>query len=463
MRCTLLTAALAAAAILVVWHLWPAAPVVGQGPPRPANLPGAKPANSFVGVASCASMACHHGNGPPGSAGSEYTTWVTKDPHARACEVLFSERSQRMSRLLKRPAAHQDSLCLNCHVQQQYAAQTYSPRFARQDGVGCEACHGPAQRWLAEHVSWGKRDVAYKVARGMRDTWSLPSRARLCVDCHVGSAASEVNHDLIAAGHPRLKFEFGAYHAVWPRHWSDARDKDPARGGRRDFEAEAWRVGQVESARAALELLAARTQSGAGRVWPEFAEYDCFACHHDLKAESWRQQRDLNAAGKTGRPPGSYPWGTWYFTMPRVLAARSGPQGEPLLARLKALEDKMGEPFPDQQEVRQLTAGALAELTKWHAKPQKASDLFTALVGEDGRLPLDNWDASAQFYLGLAALCNAWKDEAPDQAPKSLLPALRDVGKQLRFPPGYEGPRDDFTPRVFSNRLRAVREVLGLK
>src|SRR5438067_10118118 len=33
------------------------------------------------GVASCASMACHHGNGPKGAWRSEYTTWVTYDPH----------------------------------------------------------------------------------------------------------------------------------------------------------------------------------------------------------------------------------------------------------------------------------------------------------------------------------------------------------------------------------------------
>ena len=33
---------------------------------------------------------------------------------------------------------------------------------------------------------------------------------------------------------------------------------------------------------------------------PEFSEYNCFACHHDLEGTSWRQQR-----GYDGRPAGS--------------------------------------------------------------------------------------------------------------------------------------------------------------
>jgi hypothetical protein len=34
--------------------------------------------------------------------------------------------------------------------------------------------------------------------------------------------------------------------------------------------------------------------------WPEFSQYDCYACHHDLKSESWRQK--VQHAGSPGRP-----------------------------------------------------------------------------------------------------------------------------------------------------------------
>ena len=33
---------------------------------------------------------------------------------------------------------------------------------------------------------------------------------------------------------------------------------------------------------------------------PEMANYDCYACHHDLTSKSWRQERGY--AGVPGRP-----------------------------------------------------------------------------------------------------------------------------------------------------------------
>jgi hypothetical protein len=87
------------------------------------------------------------------------------------------------------------------------------------DGVGCESCHGASGRWLGPHTTLGWRDRPWpeKAALGMRNTKDLASRARLCAGCHVGDGGSDdlpardVNHDLIAAGHPRLNFELSAY------------------------------------------------------------------------------------------------------------------------------------------------------------------------------------------------------------------------------------------------------------
>ena len=136
-----------------------------------------------------------------------------------------------------------------------YQAATHSSGFRKEAGVACESCHGPAQRWLNEHYreGWRTRTPSEKHAVGMADTRSLRGRAESCVPCHVGAADMDVNHDLIAAGHPPLHFEFAAYHANLPRHWDDAKDTDSRLGGKRDFEARAWAIGQVVSARAALE------------------------------------------------------------------------------------------------------------------------------------------------------------------------------------------------------------------
>lgn len=72
-------------------------------------------------------------------------------------------------------------------------------------------------------------------------------RVRNCVTCHIGDSEHEVNHDLIAAGHPHLLFEFAAYQ----------RQKAEAMA---DFTQRSWAVGQTVSLEAVAELLATRVE-----------------------------------------------------------------------------------------------------------------------------------------------------------------------------------------------------------
>src|SRR5262249_11338289 len=146
---------------------------------------------------------------------------------------------------------------------------------------------------------------------GMWSVTDAAARGRACAGCHVGAPPvsdelppRDVNHDLIAAGHPRLHFELATFLANLPPHWNVAAKKNGA------SDAQGWAVGQAVSAEAALELLAHRTATEKA-PWPEFAEYDCFACHHDLQPDGWRQQ--AQRLGK--RKPGTLPWGTWYFAL----------------------------------------------------------------------------------------------------------------------------------------------------
>ena len=98
----------------------------------------------------------------------------------------------------------------------------------------------------------------------MTNLSSPAARARVCVDCHVGnrSRGMDMNHDLIAAGHPRLNFEFASYLASYPKHWREAHEKavpGPEReAASAEFEAKSWAVGQVVTAGAVLDLLGAR-------------------------------------------------------------------------------------------------------------------------------------------------------------------------------------------------------------
>src|SRR6516164_5532567 len=70
-------------------------------PPADTTSSRATP-SAWQGATSCAAAACHNANGPAGSAGSEYSTWATRDRHRKAYGVLFDPRSERIATYLKR-------------------------------------------------------------------------------------------------------------------------------------------------------------------------------------------------------------------------------------------------------------------------------------------------------------------------------------------------------------------------
>jgi hypothetical protein len=414
-----------------------------------------------MGVASCASSACHHGNGPAGSKGSEYSTWAALDPHARAAAVLSDERSQRIVRGLKglpdgaRVQPDREELCLRCHVLTDFSFERTRRRdlFGVSDGVACEACHGPAEKWLHTHQlkSWPGRGP------GFRQTKDLGVRAEGCVACHVGRGDADVNHDLIAAGHPRLRFDFAAYLAIYPRHWSEAADKRR----RPDFEARAWLLGKLIAAEAAVDLLVHRAGNAMKKQapWPEFSEYECAACHHSLNYESDRRKR-----GFTGRP-GSLPWGTWYPALLPQLS-RSPMVEFPLSEELKELSLSMRAAVPAERTTlgkalvvrNQVRAGRVAVEKGAALKAAEVRKLLAALA-QDERAARADWDEATQLYLAMSALDRALADL--DAEPEGLKPALRAFGKQLTdaFPPGSDSLYG--TPTAFNpDRLAVLLEEI---
>jgi hypothetical protein len=421
----------------------------GAEGPRPAAAPTAAdpcPECRLRGAGSCAAAACHNGNGPKGTKGSEYTTWVSRDPHADAFAVLYNERSQQIEKNLgqlaadKKPHPEGDPLCLNCHVQPGVEplpkGGRRAPRgeeFSYEDGVSCESCHGPADKWLTEHYlpSWKQKSAADKAALGMVETRNLVVRAQVCVRCHVGENDMDVNHDLIASGHPRLAFEYAAFLANVPKHWSEAQD----RAGRPDFEARVWAIGQVVSAEAALKLLAHRADPANERPWPEFAEYDCYSCHHDLTDQKWRRD-PARVKGRLGIPG----WGTWYFALQDVLARQPPPGLGYPEAQIRDLRKALSQLSSDREEVRPKANAAGKGLEEWLPALQKEGAWGVKESGKmlAGKVELrsGNWDEEAQLYLGLAA----------HNADGKWTGFLKGVRKQLRFPPTFDSPRG-FGPR----------------
>jgi hypothetical protein len=432
----------------------------------PAPSPFAAPESGrYLGAASCASTACHRQSQQPltpgssptrgegSSKGCEFTIWMNRDKHARAYQVLFDERSRWIERNLKQLAdakdAHpeQNVLCLKCHAIQAAEGQR-GATFAIEDGVSCERCHGPAERWLTQHYlpEWKRKGAQQKIELGMWPTKDLVVRAQLCAECHVGSADAEVNHDLLAAGHPRINnFELANHLAMLPPHWSQRDEK--ARYP--DFEARVWFVGQVVSARASLELLEKRA-GDIEKPWPEFAEHDCYACHHELREPSRRQLRDAKV---------SFAWNPWYMATLRFAL-----EEEP--AAISELRQLLGKSNPDRRRVAEQARSAADELKRRleqiisnkYDDPAALQKLLNRLTSEDPERAQSSWDEAAQRYLALVAVYRAASER--EKRDPGIEKSLRALHGMLDLPRGFISP-PRFDRVKFGDELRSIGERLG--
>lgn len=239
----------------------------------------AVPPDRFVhqGVASCAGSTCHgrqEATGPRVRQ-NEVLTW--SDPasltgvHARAWRVLAEPRAQAIGRRLGIADVAASAQCIGCHGD---PAPLKGPKWQQSDGVGCEACHGGAERWLASHASV-KATHADNVARGMRALNDPSTRAGVCLDCHFGAdrPGQFVFHRLMAAGHPRIAFELDLFTALQRHHDEDA-DYAARKGVASGVTT--WAVGQALAVERALSLLPLQSASLTG---PDYIFYDCRSCH----------------------------------------------------------------------------------------------------------------------------------------------------------------------------------------
>jgi hypothetical protein len=225
-----------------------------------------------LGVRECSSTLCHNSVTPwqPSRVRlNEYRIWRDRDRHTQAFTALRGTLGQRIGRNLAIADVTTAAECLDCHADDVPAAAR-GEAFDLTDGVGCESCHGGAERWLESHRKGSRRDDE---ARGMFPTWDPRARAALCLSCHQGVGKKIVTHRMLAAGHPRLAFELDSFDELQPPHWAPL-----ARAG--ESHVRTWAVGQAVALREYLGLLAEPRRSTAG--WQEFAFLDCATCHHDL-------------------------------------------------------------------------------------------------------------------------------------------------------------------------------------
>jgi hypothetical protein len=425
----------------------------------------------YTGPGSCASPSCHGGvqvRSDTSVQQNEYSTWVVKDKHAHAFAVLTNPVATRMAKILgpdrlgsaKAEAAPK---CLACHalsVPEADRART----FDSTDGVSCESCHGPASNWLGPHTTKGWTHER-SIAAGMRDLRDPVRRAENCLTCHLGTSEKAVDHEMIAAGHPDLYFELASFTAAMPRHWNEHASNDRTQAGltREDPFAEVRMLaaGQAVQMREQLQRVARDAQSKAqGTTWPEFADLDCFACHHSLtNAEnSWRQEQ-----GYAGRRAGSPPWNlSRYAVLRQIVNEMDRESGRRLETEVDKLYAIMSSGNPDRNQAA-AQARATAETVSRLAQQIAASSfdqartqrLLQAIARDGDYISRQGERAAEQAAMALQSLYLAYASQAQAQAANDaqIRAALKTLFQQVENPSAYNAPR-------FAEQMLALSKVL---
>ncbi len=365
-----------------------------------------EPLAKHLGVATCASTLCH-GSAKQITATSvqqnEYVTWSNFDPHAKAYSTLLGPAAQRMARRLGLASAHQAPACLACHSEVVPAARR-GERFQVDDGIGCESCHGAAEKWLATHYQAPRVTHADNVAAGLAALEDPAVRAQLCTGCHLGDANRLATHQMMAAGHPRLTFELDTYTEIWRtsggrEHY--VRDADYAQRKNPGAHLQVWIEGLATATRTAIDLAATRATTRAGL--PEFALYNCFSCHRSMRVQGW------GGGANDDLPPGTLRLADGHARALLAVAEGFGATHASALRRdLRALQLALNA-RPDHVAASALAAkrsvtNVRRELALLPATRNREERALNALVAAAKRGAFSDYAAAEQAAMGMVLL-----------------------------------------------------------
>lgn len=333
----------------------------------------------------------------------EVKTWISADRHLQAFTALKNKRSERMGELLGVKEIHRDKRCLACHTGFPLAAMGDDPHLMPAElvtdlkvaqGVSCEGCHAPsgdatggdAKGWYVPHANkeaWRFLSGGDKFSKfGFTNIRSPSIRTRLCLSCHLGNAAEGkiVTHEMYAAGHPPLPgFELQTFSQQMPKHWRDfdkksdgVRDEFLKRSADDVYGRESYKLDNLHETRATLiaalvayseNLKLANALADANLKtpvtkpdWPELAQFECFACHHDLKDKSWRQRRTVRGT------PGRLQLRSWPTVLAKLAIKTLGQDPQELDRRAESVEKLLSDqPFGRQDR----WAESIKSPTEW--------------------------------------------------------------------------------------------------
>ncbi|MCH7988720.1 MAG: hypothetical protein IID46_06145, partial [Planctomycetes bacterium] len=277
------------------------------------------------------------------------------------------------------------------------------------------------------------------------------ARAELCASCHIGHVKQGriVTHEMYAAGHPPLgAFEIESYLDGMPPHWTRFESKnqklrdDYAKHTGRKFDPDALHrtqsllLGAVVSFRESMTLTADLADDTLNAPlekphWPELSQFACFACHHDLKVNGWRQNR--SQAVTPGRPV----LHEWPSALLHVAVEQSRGKLEDFQKRHAAVTNEFSKrPFGKQSDINEPLREFIS-LLDTIAEDLAATKLDSAAglqiltqLAEIGSTQTLDYDAARQIAWALRVVFDECKSSAKIIATKDIA-QMEHIVKQL--------------------------------
>lgn len=144
--------------------------------------------NKYVGVLKCKS--CHKKE----KVGAQFSVW-SKGKHAQAFKTLSTSKAKELAKQLGiNTPPQKEKACLICHVKSQFddkgqkhPAALFQKKYKIADGVQCEDCHGPGEKYVKKKIM---KKIRYKEGGAAKSAtakktglWEVNEET--CKQCHV--------------------------------------------------------------------------------------------------------------------------------------------------------------------------------------------------------------------------------------------------------------------------------------
>ncbi|MGA2550341.1 MAG: multiheme c-type cytochrome [Burkholderiaceae bacterium] len=406
-----------------------------------------------LGTVNCANSTCH------GSISefhdskvlqTEYVTWSRLDKHTRTYQVLLNAQSRRIAKNLGLPKpAQESSLCLDCHAHD-VPATLQGERFKLSDGVVCESCHGPAERWIKTHLE-PNPSHARNIEAGLYPTDAPIARARLCLSCHFGNSDKFVTHRLMGAGHPRLSFELETFSMIEPAHFrlTRAENSDLMRWDG----VKIWAIGQALAVSETLSILL-DPKRGHDGLFPELVLFDCHACHHPMSEQRWKPHAEFGLR----QGPGIARLNDSNLLMMRVIARQIDPAlGERVTveaARLQAASAGQGDVEAQARSLRSLSEEVAVRISTTSLSPAFMRGVAVGLVDEGLSGNYSDYAGAEQATMSIGSVVDYINRQHMLKAPADVNASLGRLNATLVNDEHYR-------PADYQAELRTLRTLLA--